>query len=278
MTTPLNPRAVEQLLQNAPVGALLVSPQGDIQWFNDTLVQLLGLEKERLAGQSTDQLKPELRNILIDPPDTLLLQRGNEQRWIRTHCQNNGDGSKFRYYLDASQEQQLRSERNQLADELRQLNTRDAITGLPNRQALLQALDPLVSRSRRYGNPLSVIKLDIVVPDSEALDTQGHHTMWQSVGQTLKDQMRWADIIGRWDNSRFLFILPETPETAARQLADKICTIVAHAEISDSRQQTMTLHPHCGISGWHKGDDAKLMLSRADEQMGAARQSGVPVI
>ena len=275
--TPLHENTAEQLLQHAPIGTLLVSPQGDILWFNDTLTELLGLDHDQLADQSAAQLSFELRNIVIDPPDSLLLQRGSEQLWIRTYRHDNHDGTKYRYYLDATQEHQLRSERDHLAEELRQLNTRDPVTGLPNQRALRQALEPLVSRSRRYGNPLSIIKLDIAATTGETLDTPSRHTAWQNAGQKLKFQMRWADIVGYWDDGQFLFILPETPDAAAHQLADKICTLVTHMEITGSDQTRITLQPHCGIAAWQKGDDAKRLLSRADEHLQAARQAGMPV-
>lgn len=274
----LSPHAAAQLLQQAPIGTLLVSAEGGIVWFNDTLTQLLGLEYDQLAGRSTAQLSAELCSLVIDPPDSLLLQRGGEQLWIRTYRQDNNDGTKFRYYLDATQEHQMRCERDQLVDELRQLNTRDPITGLPNQRALLQALEPLVSRSRRYGNPLSIIKLDIVVGAGKGLDALNNRATWQQVGHRLKFQMRWADIIGRWNDGQFLFILPETPEISARQLADKICALVTDMALQDDNHQPIALRPHCSVVAWEKGDDAKRLLNRADEQLQTAKQAGQPVV
>ena len=135
-----------------------------------------------------------------------------------------GKAGTIHYYLDTTDQQNALGDRDRLHEELAQHTTRDAVTGLPNRQALLQGLEPLVSRSRRYHNPLSVIRLRI---DNLAdIDTEfgkgNSETALTAVSQMLKDQMRWADLIGRFDNDEFLLVLPETAADAANYLLEKL--------------------------------------------------------
>lgn len=267
---------VQDALHSAPVGILLLDHGNNIQWHNDTLLRQLGIEQP-LAGRAAASLQNELRAMLIDPPETILLQQGDEQRWLRCNHQELDEKNSVRFYLDISAEQALRRERDQLAEDLQQLTTRDPITGLPNRHALLQSLEPLVSRSRRYGNPLSLIKLQTLISGTATPSEGEQQRCWQRVAQLLKDQMRWADIIGRYDGSDFLLVLPETGEEAARQLAEKICKLVAEIELELDSGARCAIRPYCGITGWHKGDDANLMLQRTGDSVIAARAADRPI-
>lgn len=268
--------AVQDALQSAPIGILLLDDKNCIQWHNDTLPQLLGIDQQ-LTGKSATTLKDELRAVLIDPPETILLQHGDEQRWLRCNRQAVDNKNSVHFYLDISAEQQLRHERDQLVEDLQQLTTRDPVTGLPNRHALLQGLEPLISRSRRYGNPLSLIKLHAELEGNDAPSEALQQQTWMQVAQLLKDQMRWADIIGRYDGSDFLLILPETAEEAARQLAEKLCALVSEQQLTTTDGKSYNIRPYCGITGWRKGDDATLMLQRVSDSVSAAKAADRPI-
>jgi diguanylate cyclase (GGDEF)-like protein len=264
---------VQDALQSAPIGILLLDDKKCIQWRNNTLSLLLDITDSDLTGTPAD----ELRTILTDPPETLLLQQGDKQRWLRCNRQTIDAKNSVIFYMDITTEQQLRHERDQLADDLQQLTTRDPITGLPNRHALLQGLEPLVSRSRRYGNPLSLIKLHASLEGNDTPTEAEQQQTWMLVAQLLKDQMRWADIIGRYDGSDFLLILPETAEEAARQLAEKLCTLMSEQQLKTEEGKSYRIKPYCGITGWRKGDDATLMLQRISDSVSAAKTANTSI-
>ncbi len=267
----INIETAQDILAAAPIGILMFDADGEIQWYNETLLKVLNLNAEQLNGQNKTSLPPELKGVLLEPPETTLLQKGTDQRWLR--CQQHTlPGGRVHFYQDISAEQRVMAERDKLAEELQMLTTRDSVTGLPNRRALLQGLEPLVSRSRRYGNPLSVIKLTVELNGPTEPNQQQRETAWLQVGQTLKDQMRWADIIGRYEDASFLLILPETPEEASRQLADKISTLLTDIKLTEGGE-SWRLEPYCGVTSWEKGDDSILLLKRAEEAVAAARQA-----
>lgn len=267
MTDQLQLSAAQETLSQAPIGILLLDGQRNVLWFNQTLVDFLGLDDSSVLNSRSGEMPDELRAMLLDPPELILLQHGDEQRWLSSRSEVSDSGSTH-FYLDVTETQRLKLERDKLAEDLQQLTTRDQITGLPNRRALLQGLDPLVSRSRRYGNPLSLIKLRVSAegaPDAEAV--------WMRVGQLLMDQLRWADIIGRYDGADFLMILPETAYDAAVVLAEKIADKVCELEVDG-----LAVNCYCGVSAWDKGDDANLLLKRVDERVQAAKETGTTVI
>ncbi len=269
---------LQNALHQAPVGIILMDADGNIQWHNQTLERMLDIAAEQLAGKSTAELPKELAGVLTSPPETILLQRDDSQRWLHCHSRSRDDGGRAQFYLDITTEQRLRLERDRLEEDLKQLTTRDPVTGLPNRRALLQGLEPLISRSRRYGNPLSLIKLraELAGLDPDQL-RRYEEEAWLRVGQLLKEQMRWADIIGRFDGPEFLLILPETPADATETLAAKICDLIKALELPGDAGQTLKVTPYCGLTAWHKGDDANLMLQRLSDNIAAAKATGTPI-
>ncbi len=269
---------MQDALQNSPIGIILMDEKGNIQWHNSCLEQMLDVTAEQLNGKSTADLPKELNSILTSPPETILLQNGDIQRWLHCHSQTSNDGRRTQFYIDITTEQRLRLERDRLEDDLQQLTTRDPVTGLPNRRSLLQGLEPLISRSRRYGNPLSLIKLHVELDGLEPQDeVKYQEEAWMKVGQLLKEQMRWADIIGRYDGSDFLLILPETPADATQTLAEKICELIDELELMSDDNKAIKIKPYCGLTSWKKGDDANLMLQHISSNINAAKQAGTAI-
>ena len=269
---------IQDAMHKAPIGIILIDIKGNILWHNQTLEQLLDISSEQLTGKTTTQLPKELNGVLTSPPETILLQKDDNQRWLHCHSQPYDDGSHVQFYIDITSEQRLRFERDRLEEDLQQLTTRDPVTGLPNRRALLQALEPLISRSRRYANPLSLIKLHIDLDEvDKKVATTYREEAWLKVGQLLKEQMRWADIIGRFDGADFLLVLPETPEDATHALASKVCESINELELVSTEGKVIKIKPFCGLTSWQKGDDANLMLQRLSNSIADAIEADTPI-
>ncbi|HHJ80848.1 MAG TPA: diguanylate cyclase [Candidatus Tenderia electrophaga] len=269
---------MQDALQNSPIGIILMDEAGNIQWHNNSLEQLLDVTTEQLSGKAIADLPKELSSVLVSPPETILLQHGDVQRWLHCHSQISADGKRTQFYIDITTEQRLRLERDRLEEDLQQLTTRDPVTGLPNRRALLQGLEPLISRSRRYGNPLSLIKLHVELSGLEPQEeVKYQEEAWMKVGQLLKEQMRWADIIGRYDGPEFLLILPETPADATETLAEKLCEMVDQLKLMSDANQAIQIKPYCGLTSWKKGDDANLMLQHISSSINDAKAAGTAI-
>jgi len=71
-----------------------------------------------------------------------------------------------------------------------------------------------------------------------------------------------VDVLGTWDNSALVIILPETNEIAATILCSKL-----ELKIEEVWALEEALLPiHWGVSCWRKGDDSKRMVKRADNR------------
>ncbi|MCP4044129.1 MAG: GGDEF domain-containing protein [Gammaproteobacteria bacterium] len=162
-----------------------------------------------------------------------------------------------RYYLDITDAENARIKIDRLIQSLRGQVATDHTSGLLNRTAALNKLETQVSRSRRYHNLLSLVLIQMTGPE-EALSKPAV----MAVSQLLRDQTRWPDIIGRWQESEFLLILPETSAGSAAMLADKIrCQLRELRPGGDGRGGLYSAR--FGIAEWSKGDDARGLLKKA---------------
>jgi diguanylate cyclase (GGDEF)-like protein len=187
------------------------------------------------------------------------------------------DGQHTVCYLDISEEESLRNDRNQLAQQLSQHNTVDPVSGLLNAQAIDKALEPLISRSRRYQNPLSVVTMDITNLEdiTQSTGQVAADKIVVAVSQLLRDQMRWADIVGRLNTGQFLFVLPETDREAAVALAKKLATQLNGFSVMVDDQTSVPAMACFGVAAWAKGDDARLLMTRSHTAAQTARENGV---
>ncbi len=252
------------ILEAAPLGILVVDNKGQASSINKSLQGLLGIEGD-LASPTTSSLSQDVRKCLFDPEEIMHLPATSSQpaRWLKCWRQPLGDGlGNVHFYADITAQQEAQE---RLTEELALYTLNDPLTSLPNRRALLQSLEPQISRSRRYENPLAVIALKIAnlaQLDDIHGDSSADRAM-MTVSQFLKDQMRWVDMIGRMDADEFLLILPETAEAAAIEVANKLQLRLAEVKITGANGQHINLESRCGAAGWIKGDDTNKLLHRA---------------
>lgn len=269
----LDPSIHSLALQNAPVAVLILNSSNTVIYANKT-AQLLAGDKLKDANVPFSVLPTPFQQCILNNASVIDVKNAKSGLTCTLKCWSEQVESQqgplsVHYYLDVSELQSVYHERDSLAAELARLTTRDTITGMPNRQAMLQGLEPLVSRSRRYENPLSVIRLRIAKPT--ALDQKygagaGDKTLVR-VSQLLRDQMRWADLIGRYAEDEFLLILPETDGEAAASLVEKLAQRLKTLTINSDKGEAIDFDPHFGSAHWKKGDDAVLLLQGAASAM-----------
>ncbi len=105
-----------------------------------------------------------------------------------------------------------------------ELAEHDALTGLLNRRAFLEAGEAEVVRARRYSHPLAVGFVDL---DNfkQLNDTQGHEAgdrALREVASALRDSLRATDIVARLGGDEFALLLPETAPDVAGEVSGKI--------------------------------------------------------
>lgn len=114
------------------------------------------------------------------------------------------------------------AEQRTLNQQLEQLAKQDALTGLLNRRGIREVLEHEWSRWLRYQRPFSVLMIDL--DHFKAVnDLYGHaagDVVLEQVAALVREQLRRADVAGRYGGEEFLVLLPETTAEGARCVAD----------------------------------------------------------
>lgn len=237
-------------LEKAPLGVLVLR-RGRIAWLNETLADMVGQAKAQLTGRQLAETtlarwQDELVNVTTDAGP----------RWLQRHRIEPFEEGEVFYFQDITEQVKLKETAAALHNRIQTLETTDPITGLKNRRAILKELDRQISRSRRYDNPLAVIRL--------TLETNGgpehRQELIRTISQALKDKLRWADEVGMLDQCTFLVVLPETLLEDAKELAVKLLGNRAAFQFKDG--EVRIRH---GVASWHKGDDLCRLLKRVEQ-------------
>lgn len=108
--------------------------------------------------------------------------------------------------------------------QLRELASREPLTGLYNRRYFNETLERRFAEALRYGDDLSCIMIDL--DDFKAAnDTFGHQVgdeLLMLTSRTLLSQMRSADVAARFGGDEFVLLLPQTDAEHARILAERV--------------------------------------------------------
>jgi diguanylate cyclase (GGDEF)-like protein len=151
-------------------------------------------------------------------------------------------------------DERLRAAFEALADRVAdtwRLATIDPLTGIANRQAILDLVDVELARAMRFTHPLSVILVDLD-HFKRLNDSHGHAAgdkVLRHVGALLASSVRAIDTAGRYGGEEFLVVLPETDVDAAASVAEKLRRIVAGSPLRLDTGEVVTVTLSAGVAG-----------------------------
>lgn len=272
MLDKLDSSALQQIAAASPIGILLRDAHGRISWMNNALGEILGDDRrDQLLNKSAEELPAPLADLL-DLTTTLHLP-GDEQHedlWLMGHSESlpQNQGS-VQYLVDITPMHWLMQERDQLRTELNDVIMVDSETGMRNRKGLYYSLEPQLSRSRRYDRPLSIIilRLECLEDFQQQYQREDALPLLASLSQLLSDQLRWADIVGRLNETDFLLVLPEIHAEDANKVVDNLRQQLAGLSITDVPAGEFEITARFGVAEWRKGDDMGLLLMRARQML-----------
>jgi diguanylate cyclase (GGDEF)-like protein len=255
-----------ELFDVCPTGMLAIDSEVCIRWVNPALETMLDLSGEELIGKDKNTL-PEGLQALFDETDMLHLSlNGEGERWLQREVRQVVDGEnaqlRLHFYQDISQLIQAQRESDQLRRQVEDLTITDELTGMANRRATIQAISAQVTRSRRYGNLLTLGAMRLSHPEQSGDPLP--ETSILVMTQYLRERLRWADVIGRYEDQLFLLVMPETSIEDAEKLLHQIveeCRGGALEDLGDNPLPELAF----GVSEWSKGDDPQRLITRAIE-------------
>jgi diguanylate cyclase (GGDEF)-like protein len=111
-----------------------------------------------------------------------------------------------------------------ISDMVRHYSSKDSGTGLYNKKGFSEAAQREIERYNRYGNTFSVLLLEIDlgrdIMRAKSQELLRHTAEW--AGKLLNGSFRKLDILGRWGETGFIVLLPETNLTGCIKAAKKI--------------------------------------------------------
>lgn len=144
----------------------------------------------------------------------------------------------------------------------------DELTGLLNKEELIVNLRREAQRSLRYENPVSFVLLGIDKFDQlvESYGDSVGNEILRSLGDTLKRDLRFSDLAGRYEDEVISIILPQTDRKGAKycllRLQEAIGRINLETETRDSVELTASAGVVVLLDGY---DGIEPIVNRAEE-------------
>ena len=160
------------------------------------------------------------------------------------------------------------SARRRATDQLRLLTITDPLTGLANYRHLIDVLESEMRRSSRSGRTFGVLFLDL--DRLKAINDRYGHLVGSRaicrVGDVVRGSIRSIDTGVRYGGDEFAVILPETDDSAARRVAQRISERLAQ----DREEPPVSVS--IGVAVYPRdGDTAKVLLATADRHLYAEK-------
>jgi diguanylate cyclase (GGDEF)-like protein/PAS domain S-box-containing protein len=289
--TPIDARArLRTLLDALPDAVTVLDMQGNILDANAAAQRIFGYSLDGLCRLSVFDISPELPR---DHMETVVAQHEVGETFSVIGVNRRSDGTMFpvevhsNIFIDAGErrimavardisarveaERQLRAS----AEHLRQQSRIDALTRLPNRDSMIEAIDSAIGHARAEAQP-EVLYIDV---DRFKIlnDMLGHNAgdrLLQAVAERLRRCCEGKAECGRYGNDEFIALLPHcTRHAEARALAQHITRAFEHP--FELEGEAFVLTTSIGIASHpNHGDSAESLIRHADIAMHEAKRRG----
>ncbi len=277
----------QKVFFHTPAGIIYTDEAHRILSINPATTQITGYEPFELLGHTVFGL------INLESPQTpaglqeQITQRGSWRSELEVTCKS---GDNIPVSIRATRVDDPQSgapsnyiwiladitERRQAEERMRHIAQHDALTGLPNRLALLMRLGQLLPESRRHQWSMAVMFIDL---DRFKIinDTLGHQVgdeMLREVACRLSAVVRETDYVARLGGDEFVIILPAIAMPAdAAIVANKIIASLSTPIQAEGHE--LHTSPSIGISIFpDDGADGDSILKNADTAMYHAKAAG----
>jgi len=163
-----------------------------------------------------------------------------------------------------------------LIEDSQRLAATDALTGLMNRRAFTSFMAEEIAHSMRYGNPLSLLLLDI--DHFKQINDRCSHAsgdrVLASLGELLPRTLRDCDRAARWGGEEFVVGLTSTERASATEVAERLRSEIAALEILDDMGERIPITASIGVATWADGELLESLVARADHAMYVSKASG----
>ena len=187
-------------------------------------------EKMEAAGQmlSVDT------SSLPDPSDLIAEANGQlADIALREHVGHSQTTEKFEELESKTRELQAENEH------LQTKATRDGLTGLYNREYLMEAFSQSMGRAIRSGKPLGIIFSD-VDRFKKLNDTYGHQfgdDVLVGIAKLLQETMRLTDVVARYGGEEIVILAPDIECDELKMITERVRETIASANFNTGQER-----------------------------------------
>jgi diguanylate cyclase (GGDEF)-like protein len=164
-----------------------------------------------------------------------------------------------------------------LYEHARRLAITDGLTELYNHRYLHEALERLLERARREGQPVGLIMLEID-QFKRYNDSYGHKSgdeALRTVAGILRRGSRPSDIVARYGGDEFMVVLPGASKTSAQETGERLRRAVEANPLVLAGEVITTVTLSVGVAAFpHDGSTVDLLIDAVDRAQYIAKLSG----
>jgi diguanylate cyclase (GGDEF)-like protein len=151
----------------------------------------------------------------------------------------------------------------------------DPLTRTMNRRGITIGIMDAMALGERYGNPLSVVKIDLdsLASVNEKQGKEAGDRILAGVAAVIADALRMPDKVGRFDEDEFVLVMPQTQIDDAFMIADRLRALVEKQRF-DVDGETARITISAGVTEYQPGDDLESLFSRVQKGVDKSRDAG----
>lgn len=272
------------LVQESNALIIGVNEEGKIDICNKKMLEFLELTEKETLGQYFWKVKPSIKkkealeifNLLIEEKPVenaeleLTINKENHYFILDTYSLRD-DGFTNGRMISLKNI----TERKEMERKLHELSVKDELTGMYNRRYFQSKFEEEIIRSERYQHDLSLIMIDLD-HFKQVNDTYGHVAgdyVLKEIGRAIESSIRRTDISARLGGEELAVLLPETKQSDAYEVAERIRLKIMELEF-EVEQGVFKVTASLGVTTQSEGFVIEQMLEEADRALYAAKENG----
>ena len=279
MTPSLPPLA--DVLDLVPDAVCIVDAEGHFLYVSASFERIFGYPPAEVLGRPTfDLVHPDDRAATRD--QAAMVMTGTLQRHFRNrYIHKDGHAVDIQWSARWLPEHGVRiaigrevTELRRAERELERRASHDALTGLPNRHRLEQALRDAVTHAAESGDGLALLYIDL--DGFKSVNDRGGHSagdrLLREVAYRLEQGLRQGDFVARVGGDEFVALLPGCRDVAAASVVADGLRVRAQ-RLYSLPDGIYRLEASIGIACFPAdGTDADALLAHADRAMYTAKR------
>jgi len=273
-----------QALSQSDDMVFITDIHGNIEYANRAMLKIYGYNEEELVGKTPrifsskehdKSFYKELWQTVLNGENyhQVLINKSKDGKRIYADTKitpvKDDRGENIEYFAVTARDVTSRVLRE---EKFKELATIDPLTKIPNRYQLNQYFDEFIARAERTGNEFSVLMFDID-HFKRINDSYGHYVgdcVLQAFSQSIVDNIRVVDKLGRWGGEEFILLLDGADEHEAMDIGEKLNKVIADMNFDMFCSITVSI----GVTQYRVGETKEKCIERADNALYAAKNLG----